>query len=146
MLRLLQIVVKEIVIENTEASKGLLEYINSNSVTNIVLGASSRSALGRLLSLSVSVAYSSWQRKELGLYYFCCRKYWTHDVPTLVNKAAPEFCSVYVVSKGKQQSVRPAAKSLPSCVPARQPSSSAWSAPRSSNSGSEDSIRYKITK
>lgn len=115
-----RIVVKEIVIENTEASKGLLEYINSNSVTNIVLGASSRSALGR--------------------------KYWTHDVPTLVNKAAPEFCSVYVVSKGKQQSVRPAAKSLPSCVPARQPSSSAWSAPRSSNSGSEDSIRFSYTR
>ncbi|KAK4374247.1 hypothetical protein RND71_004924 [Anisodus tanguticus] len=91
---------KEIVLENTEVSKGLVDYINSHSVTDIVLGASSRSALGR--------------------------KYWTHDVPTMINKAAPEFCTVYVVSKGKQQSVRPAAKSLPSSAPARQSSSSSW--------------------
>ncbi|MCD7447857.1 hypothetical protein HAX54_035788 [Datura stramonium] len=115
-----RIVVKEIAIENTEVSKGLLDYINSHCVTNIVLGASCRSALGR--------------------------KYWTHDVPTMINKAAPDFCNVYVVSKGKQQSVRPAAKSLPSSSPARQLSSSSWSTPRSSHSGSEDSYRFSHTR
>ncbi|XP_060173637.1 U-box domain-containing protein 35-like isoform X1 [Lycium barbarum] len=114
-----RIVVNEIVLENTEVSKGLLDYINSNCVTNIVLGASSRSALGR--------------------------KYWTHDVPTMINKAAPEFCTVYVVSKGKQQSVRLAAKSPPS-APARQPSSSAWSTSRLSNSDLENSFRLSFAR
>ncbi|CAN4095551.1 unnamed protein product [Withania somnifera] len=115
-----RIVVKEIVVENTEVSKGLLDYISSHCVTNIVLGASSRSALGR--------------------------KYWTHDVPTMINKAAPEFCTVYVVSKGKQQSVRPAAKPLPPSAPSRQSSSSTWSTPRLNNSSSEDSSRFSYTR
>ncbi|XP_060175531.1 U-box domain-containing protein 35-like [Lycium barbarum] len=100
------IAVKEVVIEDISVSKGLLDYINSYHVTNIVLGASSRSAFSR--------------------------KFWTHDVPTIVNKAAPEFCTVYVISKGKQQSVRPAAKPLASSS-ARLPPSQAWSGARLSN-------------
>ncbi|KAM3289394.1 U-box domain-containing protein 35-like isoform X1 [Capsicum chacoense] len=114
-----RIVVKEIVVENTDVTKGLIDYINNHCVTNVVLGASSRSALGR--------------------------KYWTHDVPTMMNKAAPEFCTVYVVSKGKQQSVRPAVKPLASPAPARQSSSSAWSPSRLSNS-SDDSSRLTYTR
>ncbi|KAK4367276.1 hypothetical protein RND71_015156 [Anisodus tanguticus] len=100
------IAVKEVVIEDISVSKGLLDYINSYRVTNIVLGASSRSAFSR--------------------------KFWTHDVPTIVNKAAPDYCTIYVISKGKQQSVRPAAKPLASSS-ARVPSSQPWSAARLSN-------------
>ncbi|XP_016458575.1 U-box domain-containing protein 35-like isoform X1 [Nicotiana tabacum] len=115
-----RIVVKEIVLEDNEVSKGLLDYINGHCVTNIVLGASSRSALGR--------------------------KYWTPDVPTIINKAAPEFCTVYVVSKGRQQSVRPAAKPLTSSAPARQHFSSAWTPSRLSNSESEDISRLSFAR
>ncbi|PHT44878.1 hypothetical protein CQW23_14036 [Capsicum baccatum] len=100
------IAVKEVVIEDISVSKGLLDYINSYRVSNIILGASSRSAFSR--------------------------KFWTHDVPTIVNKAAPDFCTVYVISKGKQQSVRPAAKPLASSS-ARLPSPQPWSAARLSN-------------
>lgn len=67
LLKWLQIVVKEIVLEDNEVSKGLLDYINGHCVTNIVLGASSRSALGRLLSLSFSVSYAALWRKNLNL-------------------------------------------------------------------------------
>lgn len=75
-----------------------------------------------------------------------CRKFWTHDVPTIVNKAAPDYCTVYVISKGKQQSVRPAAKPLASSS-ARLPSSQPWSAARLSNySEPEDISRYQITE
>ncbi|KAL0330459.1 UNVERIFIED_CONTAM: U-box domain-containing protein 52 [Sesamum radiatum] len=78
------IIVNEVVLEGIDVHTTLLDYINSHQVTNIVLGASSRNAL-------------------------TLRKFWTHDLPTLINKAAPEFCSVYVISKGKAQSIRPAA-------------------------------------
>ncbi|CAN4125054.1 unnamed protein product [Withania somnifera] len=83
------IAVKEVVIEDISVSKGLLDYINGFGVSNIVLGASSRSAFSR--------------------------KFWTHDVPTIVNK--------------DQQSVRPAAKPLTSSS-ARLPPSRPWSAAR----------------
>ncbi|KAL0311855.1 UNVERIFIED_CONTAM: U-box domain-containing protein 34 [Sesamum radiatum] len=78
------IIVKEVVLEGVDVHTTLLDYINSHQVTNIVLGAASRNAL-------------------------TLRKFWTHDLPTLINKAAPDFCSVYVISKGKTQSIRPAA-------------------------------------
>ncbi|MCD7467833.1 hypothetical protein HAX54_005479, partial [Datura stramonium] len=100
------IAVKEVVVEDISVSKGLLDYINNYHITNIVLGASSRSAFSR--------------------------KFWTHDVPTIVNKAAPDFCTVYVISKGKQQSVRPAVKPLASSS-ARLPPSQPWSGARLSN-------------
>lgn len=78
--------------------------------------------------------------------YLFGRKFWTHDVPTIVNKAAPDYCTVYVISKGKQQSVRPAAKPLASSS-ARLPSSQPWSAARLSNySEPEDISRYQIAE
>ncbi|KAG9131871.1 hypothetical protein Leryth_023528 [Lithospermum erythrorhizon] len=74
---------KEVMVEDSEVSKAILEYINNNNVSNIVLGACMRSSLSRML--------------------------WTYDVPTIINKAAPDFCSVYVICKGKEtQSLRQA--------------------------------------
>ncbi|KAL6523983.1 hypothetical protein OROMI_031078 [Orobanche minor] len=84
---MLQKIVQEVVLEGNQVHTSLLDYINSNHVTNIVLGSSSRSPI--------------------------TRKFWTHDVPTLINKAAPDYCSVYVIAKGKPQSIRPAASSTP---------------------------------
>ncbi|KAK6161990.1 hypothetical protein DH2020_001831 [Rehmannia glutinosa] len=88
-------IVQEVVLEGTDVHTALLDYINNNYVTNIVLGASSRNALSR--------------------------KFWTHDVPTMINKAAPDFCSVYVISKGKEQSIRPAARHAAGLTPPKLP-------------------------
>jgi K+-sensing histidine kinase KdpD len=38
---------KEVILESTDISKALLEYVISNGIQNIVVGASSRSALMR---------------------------------------------------------------------------------------------------
>ncbi|XP_049368407.1 U-box domain-containing protein 35-like [Solanum verrucosum] len=113
------IAVKEVIIEDISVSKGLLDYINNYHITNVVVGASSRSAFSR--------------------------KFWTHDVPTIVNKAAPDYCTVYVISKGKQQSVRPAAKPLASSS-ARLPSSQPWSAARLSNYSEPEDISRSAYK
>uniref|UniRef100_A0A5B7B0T7 RING-type E3 ubiquitin transferase n=1 Tax=Davidia involucrata TaxID=16924 RepID=A0A5B7B0T7_DAVIN len=77
------IIIKEAILEDSDVSKALLEYVNNNYITSIVLGASTRNGLAR--------------------------KFRNHDVPTTLNKCAPDFCSVYVISKGKALSVRPAA-------------------------------------
>lgn len=37
-----------------------------------------------------------------------CRAFKQADVPTTVSKLAPDFCSIYVVAKGKLASVKPA--------------------------------------
>ncbi|KAL3650740.1 hypothetical protein CASFOL_007143 [Castilleja foliolosa] len=80
--------VQEVVLEGTEVHTALLDYISNNNVTNIVLGASAKNPI--------------------------TRKFWTgHDVPTMINKAAPDFCSVYVIVKDKAQSIRPSASPSP---------------------------------
>ncbi|KAL6512225.1 hypothetical protein OROHE_019837 [Orobanche hederae] len=93
-----RIIMQVVILEGIDVHSTLLDYINSHHITNIVLGASSRSPISR--------------------------KFWTLDVPTMINKAAPDFCNVYVVSRGKTQSVRPAAtrQAASSLIPPRLPS------------------------
>nr|GMD45863.1 U-box domain-containing protein 35-like [Ipomoea batatas] len=104
------LIVKEVIVEDSDVSKALVEYINKYRISNIVLGASTRSAIAR--------------------------KFWTHDVPTIINKTAPDFCSVYVISKGKQQSFRPAARPL-ACAPSQAQFTPPHSRPSSRNTSAE---------
>ena len=51
------------------------------------------------------------------------RKFKGPDVPTSVIKIAPEFCSVYVISKGKIISARAALRPVANtAMPPKQPS------------------------
>lgn len=98
-----QTIVHEEIIEGNDVHTALVDYINKHHVTTIVLGASSRNPLTRYqfpISLYLSLSISEFGR---------CR-FWTYDVPMMINKAAPDFCSVYVIARGKPQSIRPAAR------------------------------------
>ncbi|KAM7258705.1 hypothetical protein ACFE04_014446 [Oxalis oulophora] len=78
--------IKEVILEDTDVSKALSEYAGKNAIENIVVGASSRGALAR--------------------------KFKNSDVPTSLMKSAPDFCTVYVISKGKVHYVRKALRPL----------------------------------
>lgn len=89
--------VKEVILEDTDVTKALVEYININCINNIVVGTSTRNAI--------------------------TRKFRNHDVPTSLTKSAPEFCSVYVIAKGKVMSVRSAQRPVANrATPPRRPS------------------------
>ncbi|KAH7574402.1 hypothetical protein JRO89_XS03G0292100 [Xanthoceras sorbifolium] len=91
------VVMKEVVLDDNDIPKAILDYIGKNLVHNIVIGASTRNAFAR--------------------------KFKTYDVPASVMKSAPEFCSVYVISKGKIASVRTAQRpAANTATPPRQPS------------------------
>ncbi|KAL6559986.1 hypothetical protein OROGR_005103 [Orobanche gracilis] len=66
---------KEVILQDPDVARALAEYISINSITTIVLGASSRGAIVRAFKNA--------------------------DVPTSVGKYAPDSCTVYVISKGK---------------------------------------------
>ncbi|XP_072985722.1 U-box domain-containing protein 52-like isoform X1 [Typha latifolia] len=86
---------KEVVLEDVNISRAIVEYITANQIQNIVLGASSRNAL--------------------------TRKFRNADVPTCLMKAAPEYCTVYVIYKGKAVSIRSAKGPAPiNIAPPRQ--------------------------
>ncbi|KAG9449324.1 hypothetical protein H6P81_009289 [Aristolochia fimbriata] len=84
---------KDVVLEDTDISKALVEYISHNAIENLVVGASARNAF--------------------------IRRFKATDVPTSVSKGAPEFCTVYVISKGKISSVRSATRPAPAMSPLR---------------------------
>ncbi|KMT17908.1 hypothetical protein BVRB_2g034350 isoform B [Beta vulgaris subsp. vulgaris] len=89
---------KEVVLEDNDIPKAILDYVNSNFITNIVIGACSRNALVKTFKKP--------------------------DVPSYVTKCAPEFCSVYVIAKSKVLSVRSAQRPVANTpTPPRLPSS-----------------------
>ncbi|XP_045822709.1 U-box domain-containing protein 35 [Trifolium pratense] len=75
---------KEILLEDMDISKAIIEGITTYSIELLVLGSPSKSGLVR-----------------------------TTDVPSLVSKGAPSFCTVYIISKGKISSVKTATAPIP---------------------------------
>ncbi|RWR88003.1 U-box domain-containing protein 52 isoform X2 [Cinnamomum micranthum f. kanehirae] len=79
--------VRDIVLEDSDIAKALVDFVANNGITNLVVGTSSRNAISK--------------------------KFRTHDVPSSVVKSAPDFCTVYVISKTKVMTVRSASRPLP---------------------------------
>lgn len=93
----------EVVLEDLDVAKAILDYVNNNLVNNLVLGSSSK-----INSFARSFLFSK-----------------PHDqVQVSILKSTPEFCSVYVISsKGKVQSSRPALRPISNTLaPPRVPS------------------------
>ncbi|CAI0628038.1 unnamed protein product [Linum tenue] len=77
----------EVVVEDYDIAKAIVDYVNANSVDAVVLGSASKGGL--------------------------VRKFRVTDVPSNVYKLAPDFCTVYVISKGKISSVKTATAPVP---------------------------------
>ncbi|EXB29692.1 U-box domain-containing protein 51 [Morus notabilis] len=80
------ITAKEVLLHDIDVPSAIIDYIIKNDISNVVVGASNRNAI--------------------------LRKFKAADVPTSLIKSAPNFCSVYVISKGKPQTVRAATQAL----------------------------------
>lgn len=74
------IVTKETIIHDIDVPSALIDYVSKHSISNIVVGASSRNAI--------------------------LRKFKNPDVPTCLLKSTPESCSVYVIARGKVHTKR----------------------------------------
>ncbi|KAE8714035.1 peptidyl-prolyl cis-trans isomerase CWC27-like protein [Hibiscus syriacus] len=72
---------KEVILEDADVCKALLDYVSKNLINNLVIGAATRNSLSRKSK---------------------------NDIPAILIRSAPEFCSVYVISKGKILTMRTA--------------------------------------
>ncbi|CAN0901683.1 U-box domain-containing protein 52 [Linum grandiflorum] len=77
----------EVLVEDTEIPKAITNYCIANVVEVLVLGTPSRGGLVRRFKLT--------------------------DVPSLVMKAIPDYCTMYVIGKGKISSLRSATAPAP---------------------------------
>ncbi|XVF74923.1 hypothetical protein PTKIN_Ptkin13bG0149100 [Pterospermum kingtungense] len=80
----------DIILEDSDIVKALTEYVSYAAIEKLVLGAPTRSGFMRKFRA---------------------------DIPSCVTKASPDFCTVYVISKGKVSSVRNATRSAPYSSP-----------------------------
>ncbi|GMI88475.1 hypothetical protein like AT2G24370 [Hibiscus trionum] len=87
---------KDVVLEETDVAKALIEYITHALIEVLVIGASTRSGF--------------------------LSKFKAPDITGTISKNAPDFCSVYVISKNKISSVRSSSRPAPAPAPATSPS------------------------
>ncbi|KAM0933717.1 putative protein kinase RLK-Pelle-RLCK-IXb family [Dioscorea sansibarensis] len=77
---------KDVVLEDTDVAKAIAEFVAHHAIEKLVIGATSRSGFVRFKST---------------------------DLPANISKSVPDFCSVYVISKGKLSSTRNAIRPAP---------------------------------
>ncbi|KAL7096250.1 hypothetical protein ACP275_10G069900 [Erythranthe tilingii] len=78
--------VNEVVIEDTDIARAICDYVKNHTIETLVVGSTVKNGF--------------------------VRRFKTVDVPGSVTKGAPDFCTVYVISKGKVSTVRSATSSL----------------------------------
>ncbi|CAA7057916.1 unnamed protein product [Microthlaspi erraticum] len=101
---------EDVVLENVDAAKGIIDYVQENAIDILVLGASKMTLLKRFKAT---------------------------DVTSSVMKGAASFCTVYAISRGKISSVRSATSSPPPlCMLPRQLPARPSNASSDSNSNS----------
>ncbi|PKA57879.1 U-box domain-containing protein 35 [Apostasia shenzhenica] len=84
---------KDVVLEDTDVAKAIVEFVSQAAIEKLVVGAPSHGGF--------------------------IRRFKSADVATHISKGAPDFCTVYVISKGKVLSVRNAVRPAPTISPLR---------------------------
>lgn len=78
---------KDVILEDTDVIKALIEYVSHTAIEHLVIGASTKTGF--------------------------LRRFKEKDIPGSVSKGAPDFCTVYIISKGKIASMRSASRPAP---------------------------------
>ncbi|KAI5555948.1 hypothetical protein BDE02_18G002100 [Populus trichocarpa] len=77
---------KDVMLEDTDVAKALIEYVTQTLIETLIVGGSTKGGFLRFKAA---------------------------DIAGNVSRGAPDFCTVYVISKGKIQSMRPASRPAP---------------------------------
>ncbi|XP_034682438.1 U-box domain-containing protein 52 isoform X1 [Vitis riparia] len=84
---------KDVILEDTDVVKALIEYVSHSAIEVLVVGAPAKGGF--------------------------LRRFKAIDIPGSITKGAPDFCTVYVISKGKISSTRSASRAAPAISPLR---------------------------
>ncbi|PRQ36990.1 putative rossmann-like alpha/beta/alpha sandwich protein [Rosa chinensis] len=114
-----------VILKDHDVAKALIDHISSRGIGNLILGASSRNGFSKRYGYHYQ-SISSFPFSALS-HYICfvelmnfflflfgiCRLFKTSDIPSSVQKLAPDFCNVFTISKGKICAVRAACRRVP---------------------------------
>ncbi|KAL3613838.1 hypothetical protein CASFOL_041912 [Castilleja foliolosa] len=79
----------DVVLDDTDVAKGIIEFVKQSAIDVLVLGATVKGSIFRFKA---------------------------KDIPGSVSKNAPDFCTIYVINKGKIYSTRAASRPAPSIM------------------------------
>ncbi|KAL6606031.1 hypothetical protein ACP70R_041684 [Stipagrostis hirtigluma subsp. patula] len=82
---------KDVVLDDNDVAKSIIEFSAHAAIEKLVLGAAARGGFVRFKA----------------------------DIPTTISKGAPDFCTVHIINKGKVASVRNAIRPAPRVSPLR---------------------------
>ncbi|URD89618.1 U-box domain-containing protein [Musa troglodytarum] len=84
---------KDVLLEDLDVAKAIIEFVGHGAIEKLVVGASSKGGL--------------------------VRRFKNHDVTASITKGVPDFCTVYVIAKGKVSAMRNAVRPAPHMSPLR---------------------------
>lgn len=116
-----QINCRDILLEDVDKVRAIVEYVSTSAIENLVVGAASRNGFMRyiyILLLSIFLVFIICNKVWIDLFVtdyliFVLSRRFKTDLPTTLSKSSPDFCNVYVISKGKIASVRNASRPAP---------------------------------
>ncbi|CAL9065414.1 unnamed protein product [Musa banksii] len=84
---------KDVLLEDLDVAKAIIEFVSHTAIEKLVVGASSKGGF--------------------------VRRFKTRDVTASITKGVPDFCTVYVIAKGKVSAMRNAVRPAPHMSPLR---------------------------
>ncbi|RWW32391.1 hypothetical protein GW17_00002928 [Ensete ventricosum] len=85
-----QVQCNDVILEDTDVAKAVIEFVSRSAVGKLVVGASPKGGF--------------------------VRSFRSTDTSSSISKGVPDFCTVYIISKGKVSSMRNAARSPPTAA------------------------------
>ncbi|CAK8568760.1 unnamed protein product [Lathyrus sativus] len=108
---------RDVLLQDSDVAKALIDYASQAGIEHLVLGSSTKTGLLKRFKVS--------------------------DVSGTVAKGAPDFCTVYVIGKGKIQSMRSASRPAPSISPIHVNETTITQDQPDTNGMSEQSVKYQ---
>ncbi|RRT70362.1 hypothetical protein B296_00000465 [Ensete ventricosum] len=117
-----QVRCKDVLLEDVDAAKAIVEFVSHAAIEKLVVGASSKGGFVRCLHISTAFCVRS-ENCALELasdgVLLSLRRFKNHDVAASITKGVPDFCTVYVIGKGKVSAMRSAVRPAPAVSPLR---------------------------
>ncbi|KAF7115616.1 hypothetical protein RHSIM_RhsimUnG0051200 [Rhododendron simsii] len=123
----------EVIMEDIDIARAICDYVKLNLVRTLVVAAPTKNSFVKsAANVTTEEAKCSSSRKDefcldprsittvvllITRLKWMSKKFMASDVPSNVSKMAPEFCNVYVISKGRISSVQSATIQVPNPPP-----------------------------
>ncbi|KAG6467437.1 hypothetical protein ZIOFF_074745 [Zingiber officinale] len=109
-----RIKVMDMILEGTDVAKGVVEFISQSGINKLVVGAS-RGGFVRYLNILLKHCTNEVSH----CLHTTTRSFRNLDISVNIYKTVPDFCTAYVISKGKLSSVKNAIRPAPAVSPLR---------------------------